>query len=86
MGFRSNPHISCMLKHVCPRPPQQQDFKKFKNKAARIVSNSSADQPSVEILKLPVKAQVMFKILVTAFRVVQGNAPIYLGKFRDITD
>ena len=47
------------------------------------VSNSSADQPSVEILKflhwLPVRARAMFKILVTVFRVVQGTAPVYLG-------
>ena len=53
------------------------------NKAVRIVSNSSADQPSVEILKsihwLPVRSRVMFKILVTVFRVVQGTAPVYLG-------
>ena len=58
-------------------------LQKVQNKAARIVSNSSADQPSVEILKslhwLPVRARVMFKILVTVFRVVQGTAPVYLG-------
>ena len=51
--------------------------------AARIVANSSSYRPSDEILKslhwLPVKARIMFKILVTVFRVVQGTAPIYLS-------
>ena len=58
-------------------------LQKVQNKAARIVSNTSDDQPSVQILKslhwLPVRARVMFKILVTVFRVVQGTAPGYLG-------
>ena len=58
-------------------------LQKVQNQAARIVANSSTYRPSVEILKslhwLPVKARIMFKILVTVFRVVQGTAPIYLS-------
>ena len=58
-------------------------LQKVQNQAARIVSNSSPDQPSTDILKslhwLPVRARVLFKILVTVFRIVQGTAPTYLG-------
>ena len=67
---------------------------KVQSQAARIVSNVSSDQPSVEIvaslLWLPVRAGVMFEILLNVFHVVQGTAPMYLGSmlkvFRDITD
>ena len=47
------------------------DIPAYQNQAARIVANSSFYRPSVEILKslhwLPVKARIMFKILVTVF-------------------
>ena len=57
-------------------------LQRVQNHAARVVFNVSYDQPSAELLKklhwLPVKARVMFKVLVMVFRVIQGNAPAYL--------
>ena len=58
-------------------------LQKVQNQAARIVTNSSYDQPSTEILRSlhwlsSVRARVMFKILVIVFRIVQGTAPTYV--------
>lgn len=57
---------------------QKDRLQKVQNQAARIVSNSSFDQSSFEIFKplhwLPVRARVMFKILVLVFRIDQGTA------------
>ena len=61
---------------------QIEKLQRVQNTAGRIVTGASYDQPSTEILKhlhwLPVRARIMFKVLVTIFRVVIGKAPIYL--------
>jgi hypothetical protein len=66
-------------------------LQKVQNQAARVVPYG---HPTTEILKalhwLPVRARIMFKILVTVFRTVQGTAHSYLrcllnrvqGKYR----
>jgi hypothetical protein len=57
-------------------------LQRVQNRAARIVTNASFDQSSKDILKslhwLPVRARIMFKILVMVFRVIHGTAPVYL--------
>lgn len=61
---------------------QIQKLQRTQNHAARVVLNASFDQPSTELLKqlhwLPVKARIMYKVLVMVFRVVHGYAPGYL--------
>ena len=57
-------------------------LQRVQNHAARVVLSSSHDQPSAVLLKqlhwLPVKARIMFKVLVMVFRVINGTAPVYL--------
>lgn len=57
-------------------------LQRVQNRAARIVTNASFDQNSKDILKslhwLPVRARIMFKILVMVFRVIHKTAPVYL--------
>ena len=57
-------------------------LQRVQNQAARLIMNASYDHPSAELLKalhwLPVKARVMFKVLVIVFRVIKGTAPVYL--------
>lgn len=69
-------------------------LQRIQNQAARVVTSAPYDHPTTEILKslhwLPVRARIMFKILVIVFRTVQGTAPPYLkclfnrvqGKYR----
>ena len=64
-------------------PAYQLDkLQKVQNQAARVVLNATYDQNSNDLLKqlhwLPVRARIMFKVLVIVFRVVQGTAPSYL--------
>ncbi|XP_060561618.1 uncharacterized protein LOC132721348 [Ruditapes philippinarum] len=51
------------------------------NQAARVVMNVY-DQPSADLRKslhwLPVKARIMFKVILIVFRVIHGTAPTYL--------
>jgi len=64
------------------QPTKSTNYSESKNHAARVVMNASYEQPSAELLKelhwLPVKARVMFKVLVIVFRVINGTAPVYL--------
>lgn len=57
-------------------------LQRVQNHAARVVKNVSYDHPSFGLLKelhwLPVRARIMFKILVLVFRIVTGPAPAYL--------
>ena len=57
-------------------------LQRVQNHAARVVLNASYEQPSADLLKelhwLPVKARVMFKVLVMVFRVISNTAPVYL--------
>ena len=61
---------------------QVNKLQRVQNHAARVVLNVSYHHPSAELLKrlhwLPVKARVMFKVLVLVFRVIAGTAPIYI--------
>ena len=56
-------------------------LQRLQNQAARLVLNTY-DQPSSSLLKnlhwLPVRARIMFKILVLVHRVIRGSAPTYL--------
>lgn len=66
-------------------PAYQVDkLQRVQNHAARVVLNASFEQPSAELLKelhwLPVKARIIFKVLVMVFRVNNGTAPVYLGE------
>ena len=58
------------------------NFKGYRIKTARVVFNVSCEVPSTELLKklhwLPVKARIMFKVLVKVFRVISGTAPTYI--------
>jgi hypothetical protein len=57
-------------------------LQRVQNHAARLVTNASFDQPSANLLKqlhwLPVRARIMFKIIVTVFRIVNNTSPNYL--------
>ncbi len=66
-------------------PAYQLDkLQRVQNHAARVVTGATYDQPSAEILKtlhwLPVRARIMYKVIVTVFRVVNGTAPLYIRK------
>ena len=61
---------------------QIKKLQRIHNHAARVVLNASFEIPITDLLKqlhwLPVKASVMFKVLVVVFRVIYGTAPVYL--------
>lgn len=64
-------------------PSYQLDkLQRVQNHAARIVTGATYEQSSVEILRglhwLPIRARIMFKAIVTVFRVVNGTAPSFL--------
>ena len=67
---------------------QMNKLQRVQNHAARVVFNVSHDVSSTELLKklhwLPVKARVMFKVLVMVFRVIEGTAPIYIRQMFQI--
>ena len=70
-------------------PSYQLDrLQKLQNHAARVVTNVY-NQPSVNLLKslhwLPVKARIMFKILVIMFRVIHGTTPVYIMSLFNVT-
>ncbi|XP_060608223.1 uncharacterized protein LOC132760282 [Ruditapes philippinarum] len=56
-------------------------LQRLQNQAARVVMNVY-DQPSADLRKslhwLPVKARIMFKVILIVFRVIHGTAPTYL--------
>ena len=56
-------------------------LQRLQNQAARVVMNVY-DKHSADLLKslhwLPVKARIVFKVMVLVFRVVHGTAPSYL--------
>jgi hypothetical protein len=75
-------HIDFCNGLLTEAPAYQIDrLQKLQNQAARVVMNIY-DQPSSSLLKtlhwLPVRARIMFKILVLVFRVTHGSAPSYL--------
>ena len=61
---------------------------KTQNRAARVVTQSKFDQSAKPMLKklqwLPVKARVIFKIVVLVFKCLQGSAPSYLRNMVEI--
>ena len=66
---------------------QMKKLQRVQNHAARVVMNVSYDKSSADLLTelhwLPVKARVMFKVLVILFRVIMGTAPSYLKTMFD---
>ncbi|XP_060604350.1 uncharacterized protein LOC132757163 [Ruditapes philippinarum] len=72
-----------ILQSVGPEIPVYQidRLQRLQNQAARVVMNVY-DQPSADLRKslhgLPVKARIMFKVILIVFRVIQGTAPTYL--------
>ena len=64
-------------------PAYQLDrLQRVQNHAARVVMNATYEERSIDLLKalhwLPIRARIMFKILVLVFRVHQGYAPLYI--------
>ena len=58
-------------------------LQRIQNMAARLVTNSRKSDHITPILRslhwLPVRARVDFKIIILTFKILQGNAPDYLG-------
>ena len=57
-------------------------LQRVQNHAARVVMNVPYQHPSIELLKelhwLPIRARIIFKVLLIVFRVTSGTAPVYL--------
>lgn len=74
-------HLDFCIGLFADIPAYQLDVQNY---AARIVTRAAYYQSSAEILKslhwLPIRARIMYKVIVTVFRVANGTAPLYLRK------
>ena len=61
---------------------QLKRLQRIQNRSARIVTRTPYDRPILPVLKslhwLPVQARIMFKIIVTVYKCLNGTSPDYL--------